>query len=145
MSWGEVFAEGFSYGLLIRAGLVGCRRFWIAAARFLDVIIWRAEAALQDRPFQPLEDLFVLRARAPPLPGSGRDGSKLGSVTEAIPAHQEVEPDQHPLGPAGVDQLFAGDEACNFFTARHLAMARYLSLPGIPADDCGLDGEALLG
>ena len=94
----EVSAKGFSCGLLIRACLVGCRRFGIAAAPSLDAIIWRAETSLQNRPFQPLEDLFVLRAGAPPLPGSGRDGSKLGSVTEAIPAHQEVEPDQHSLG-----------------------------------------------
>ncbi len=137
MSCGEVSAKGLSCGFLIRAGLVGCRRFGIAAAPSLDAIIWRAEASLQNRPFQPLEDLFVLRAGAPPLPGSGRDGSKLCGVAAAISAHQEVSPDQRPFGPSGVDQLFAGNEACNFFTARHLLWLdtfRFQAFPQAIAD-----------
>ena len=80
-----------------------------------------------------------------PVLGSGADGSKLSGVAPAVPAHQEVDPDQSPLGPSGVDQLLAGYEARNFFTARHETMALYLWFPGIRAGDCGPDAEGLLG
>ncbi len=114
-------------------------------APVFNIRIGCAEASLQDRSFQLLEGLSVRGAGVPPVLGSGPDGSKLSRVAPAVPAHQEVDPDQSPLGPSGVGQLLAGYEARNFFTARHATMARSLSPPGIPAGGCGPDGEVLLG
>lgn len=114
-------------------------------APVFNIRIGRAEASLQDRPFQLLEGLSVRGAGAPPVLGSGPDGSKLSGVAPAVAAHQEVNPDQSLLGPSCVGQFLAGYEARNFFTVRHVTMARYLWLPGIRAGDCGPDAEVLLG
>ena len=114
-------------------------------APVFNIHIGCAEASLQDRAFQPLEGMSVRGAGVPSVAGSGPDGSKLSGVAPTVPAHQEVDPDQSPLGPSEVNQLLAGYEARNFFTARHVIMARYLWLPGIPAGDCGPDAEVLLG
>ncbi len=123
----------------MRIGFLSCRRFGVVTAPVFNIRIGCAEASLQDRAFQLLEGLFVRGAGVPPVQGSGADGSKLSSVAPAVPAPQEVDPDQSPLGPSEVSQLLAGYEACYFLTARHVTMARYLWLPGIPAVDCGPD------
>ncbi len=128
----------------MRIGFLSCRRFGVVTAPVFNICIGRAEASLQDRPFQLLEGLSVRGAGAPPVLDSAPDGSKLTGVAPAVAAHQEVDPDQSPLGPSGVGQLLAGYEARNFFTARHVTMARYLWLPGIRAGDCGPDVEVLL-
>ncbi len=114
-------------------------------APVFNIRIGCAEASLQDRAFQPLKGLSVRGVGVPPVLGSGPDGSKLRRVAPAVPAHQEVDPDQSPLGLSGVGQLLAGYEARNFFTARHVTMVRSLWLPGIPAGDCGPDVGGLLG
>ena len=129
----------------MRIGFLSCRRFGVAAVRIFGIHIRRVEASLQDRAFQLIEGLSVRGVGAPPVLGSGPDGSKLSSVAPAVSAPQEVDPDQSPLGPSEVNQLLAGYEARNFFTARHATMARSLWLPGIRAGDCGPDVEVLPG
>ena len=129
----------------MRIGFLSCRRLGVVTAPVFNIHIGCAEASLQDRAFQPLEGMSVRGAGVPSVAGSGPDGSKLSGVAPTVPAHQEVDPDQSPLGPSEVNQLLAGYEARNFFTARHVIMARYLWLPGIPAGDCGPDAEVLLG
>ena len=112
-------------------------------APVFNIRIGCAEASLEDRALQALKGLSVRGAGVPPVLGSGPDGSKLSGVAPAVPAHQEVHPDQSPLVPSDVGQLLAGYEACNFFTVRHVTMARYLSPQDIPAGDCGPDVEIL--
>ncbi len=110
-----------------------------------NIRIGCAKASLQDRAFKLLEGCSVRHAVAPPVPRCRPDGSKLSRVAPAVPAHQEVDPDQSTFGPPGVGQLLAGYESRDFLTARHVTMARYLSPPGIRAGDCGPDAEELLG
>ncbi len=118
--------------------------FGVVSAPVFNIRIGCAEASLQDRAFQLLEGLSVRGAGVPPVLGSGAEGSKLSGVAPAVPAHQEVDPDQDSLGPSGVSQLLAGYETRNFFAAQHLIRALSLSPQDIRAGDCGPDVEVLL-
>ncbi len=77
-------------------------------APVFNIRIGCAEASLEDRALQALKGLSVRGAGVPPVLGSGPDGSKLSGVAPAVPAHQEVHPDQSPLVPSDVGQLLAG-------------------------------------